>query len=183
MPSPAARHPAAKRANAALGLCLPLLLAGCGPEINQFAPVCPVPSIPRDFNDLRRYRGTGRDLVDLVLEGRVIDIQGSCRATGEDTVTATIAVGVELARGPAAPDGNADLAYFVAVSEGDRILDKQVYRVSAEFPANTDRLRLVGDSVELRLPVTAQKSAAAYRISVGFELTPAQVEFNRTKPR
>ena len=167
---------------AALGACALLALAGCGAsESDNFAPRCPVPSIPRDFNDLRRFRGAGRDITDAALEGRVVNIQGSCKRTGDSTVTATVSVGIELARGPAAPGRIADIAYFVAVSEDDRILDKQIFRLRAEFPANTDRLRLSGDEVELRLPVTTQKTAAAYRISVGFELTPVELEVNRQR--
>ena len=61
------------------------------------------------------------------------------------------------------------------------MLDKQVYPLRADFPENTDRLRLAGDSVDLRLPVTAQKTAAAYQVTVGFQLTPAELAFNRAR--
>ena len=161
-----------------------LALAGCsGSGTEQFAPPCPVPSIPRDFGDLHRFRGNGRDLTDSVLEGRITGLDGSCTRDGAATTVATISVGLELTRGPAAPGRTADVPYFVAVSEGDRIIDKQVYTLHAEFPANTDRLRLAGDQVELRLPVTPQKTAAAYRVSVGFQLTPAELEVNRSRSR
>lgn len=157
------------------------LLASCGPEVNTFAPPCPRPSILRDANDLHRYRGTGRDLTDSVLEGRITDISGSCKRDGADAVAATVNVGIELTRGPAATGRTADIAYFVAVSEGERVLDKQVYQLRAEFPENTDRVRLSGDSVDLRLPVTDKKTAAAYQITVGFQLTPAELQANRAR--
>ena len=67
-------------------------------------------------------------------------------------VLATVSVGIELTRGPAAPGRTAELAYFVAVSQGERILDKRVFPLAAEFPPNTERVRLTGDDVELRLP-------------------------------
>ena len=104
-----------------------------------------VPSILRDAGDLHRFRGTGRDLTDSVLEGRITGMDGSCTRDGPTTTVATVSVGIELTRGPAAPGRTTDMAYFVAVSEGDQILDKQVYTLHAEFPANTDRLRLAGD--------------------------------------
>ena len=158
-----------------------LSLAACSQESDKFAPPCPVPSIPRDLGDLHRYRGAGRDITDSVLEGRITGLEGSCTRDGRDTTVASISVGIELTRGPAAPSRTADIAYFVAVSEGDTILDKRVYTLRAEFPSNTDRLRLAGDQVELRLPVTPQKTAAAYRVSIGFQLTPAEVELNRQR--
>lgn len=162
-----------------------VLVTGCGgSDPDRFAPPCPIPSIPRDFSDLSRFRGQGRDITDLVLEGRISGVEGSCTRDGRSVTVATISVGIDLTRGPAAPSRTADIAYFVAVSEGEgAILDKRTYTLRAEFPANTDRLRLSGDQVELRLPVTEQKTAAAYRITVGFDLSPPEVEANRTRTR
>ncbi len=57
-----------------------LLLPGCGGNSSeQFAPPCPVPSIPRDFGDLHRFRGNGRDMTDSVLEGRITGLDGLLR--------------------------------------------------------------------------------------------------------
>lgn len=175
----ALHQPAIRRGAALLGV---LVLAGCGGggTDDAFAPPCPRPSIPRDFSDLHRYKGAGRDITDSVLEGRITGVDGACKRDGNAVVAVTVSVALELARGPAATSRVADVAYFVAVSEGEgRILDKQSFRLKAEFAPNADRVRLAGDEVELRLPVTAQKSAATYRISVGFELTPVELEANR----
>ena len=167
---------------ALMSLCsAAVLLAGCATPEDAFAPPCPAPSIPRDFNDLHRFRGQGRDITDQVLTGRITGIKGACKRDGDTVVVANISVGLELIRGPALKGRTADVAYFVAVSEGDTILDKQVFKLQAEFAENTERLRLAGDDVELRLPVTAKKPASAYRISVGFEVTPAELEFNRER--
>ena len=94
-----------------------------------------------------------------------------------------VQVGIELTRGPAAPGRRVEFAYFVAVLDGDAILDKQVFPLRAEFPANADRLRFAGDEVELRLPVRENKTAAAYRIEVGFQLTPEELAANRSRGR
>ena len=177
--------PNARACRAALLWLAPLLaLAGCGGTSDEkFAPACPQPSIPRDLNDLTRFRGAGRDLTDTVLDARITGLSGKCERNGTDAVLTTVSVGIELTRGPAAASRTAELAYFVAVSEGERILDKRVFNLRAEFPSNTDRLRLSGDDVELRLPVSATKTAAAYRVSVGFQLTPAEIEVNRRRGR
>jgi len=180
LPLPALPLPALARLALAVALPLPLL-AGCGGDGAGFPPPCPRPSILRDANDLFRYRGAGRDITDSVLEGRITGISGTCKRDGPDAVAATVSVGIELTRGPAANSRTADIAYFVAVSEGDRVLDKQVYQLRAEFPENTDRVRLSGDSVDLRLPVTDKKTAAAYQITVGFQLSPAELQVNRAR--
>lgn len=159
-----------------------LALAGCGGGTEDaFAPACPGAAIVRDAADLSRFRGGAHDLVDTVLAGRITGINGNCKRDGADTVVTTVQVGIELTRGPAAPGREARVAYFVAVLDGERILDKQAFPLRAEFPANTDRLRLAGDDVELRLPVRPDKTAAAYRIQVGFQLTPEELEYNRQR--
>ena len=166
---------------------LPALLAGCGAvDDDRFAPPCPFPSIPRDTADLRRFRGPGRDITDSVLDGRITGVKGSCTRGDKGFVAANISIGIDLTRGPANPGRTAELAYFVAVSEGtggtERILDKKVYTLRADFPPNTDRLRLSSNEIDLTLPVTPTKTAAAYRISVGFQLTPLELQVNRTRP-
>ena len=166
--------------------CLPALLpvallaTGCGSG-ESFAPACPGAAIVRDAADLTRYRGAGRDLTDAVLDARITGLGGSCRSDGAGFVSTAVSVGIELTRGPAAPGRQAELAYFVAVLDGEQILDKQVFNLRAEFPPNNDRLRLTGDNVVLRLPVTGTKAADAYRIQVGFQLTPPELEVNRQR--
>ncbi len=174
----------AMRFPAWLGAAPLLALADCGGGTQDaFAPACPGAAIVRDAADLSRYRGGQRDLIDTVLEGRITGINGNCKRDGQDAVLTTIQVGIEITRGPAAPGRRADLAYFVAVLDGERILDKQVFPLRAEFPPNADRLRLAGDDVELRLKVEENKTAAAYRIEVGFQLTPEELEANRQRAR
>lgn len=161
------------------------LLAGCGGNSGggpKFAPACPRPAILSDANDLQRFRGNGRDFLDTALQGRITSVNGSCSADGSQAVVATINVGVELTRGPAAVGRTADVSFFVAVSQGDRVLDKQVYTIQAEFPENTDRVRLTGDSVDLRLPVNKTMKADTYQVTAGFQLSPAELEANRRRP-
>lgn len=171
----------APRRHAALAVPFLLGLAGCGGDDAQFAPACPSAAIVRDGADLTRYRGPGQDLTDLTLNGRITGLQGKCNRADRGAVLATVTVGIELTRGPAAPGRTADLAYFVAVSQGERILDKRVFALRAEFPPNTDRVRLTGDDVELRLPTPPGMDASAYRIQVGLQLTPDELDRNRRR--
>lgn len=157
------------------------ILAGCGGSPDSFAPACPKPVILRDGGDLQRFRGAGRDFLDTVVQGRITGISGTCKPDGGKAVAATVSVGMELTRGPAATGRAADVAFFVAVSRADRVLDKQVYTLRAVFPENTDRVRLTGDSVDLLLPVSKDVGADAYQVTVGFQLTPEELEYNRQR--
>lgn len=160
-----------------------VVVAGCGGGgIDQFAPACPRPAILRDANDLTRYRGTGRDFLDTALQGRITAINGSCTQDGRRTVVATVQVGMDFTRGPAAVGRTTSVPFFVAVSQGQTVLDKQIYTVQLEFPENTDRLRVTGDSVTLRLPVTATQKADSYQVTTGFQLSPEELAINRQRP-
>lgn len=118
----------------------------------------------------------------MVLSGRITGLSGSCRrADNGATVLTTVSVGLELGRGPAAPGRVADAAYFVALARGEDILAKQVFPLRATFPPNTDRVRLTGDEVQVQVPNQGNGGAGAYRLLVGFELTPQELATNRRR--
>jgi hypothetical protein len=174
------RH-AAGRAVPGLAVLL-LTLAGCGgSDLPKFAPACPQTGILRDGADLTRFRANGTDLTDMVLDGRITGLSGKCSLDDPTHLHTVISVSMDLTRGPAALGRQADVTYFLSVSRGDTILDKADYTFNVNFPNNSDRVRLVGDQIDLVLPVDAKLSGAAYSVLVGFQLTPEQLAFNRRR--
>jgi hypothetical protein len=165
---------------ARLAVLLPVL-AGCGPARNQFAPPCPGQAILADAADYDAYRsgsptGVGRDLTDLVLHARIVGMQGTCReGDRKNQLAVTVQIGVEVTRGPAMSGQQADVPVFVAVANGDTILDKRAFAMRVAFPSNIDRVTLTPGDVNLVLPVTQAKTGAAYTIVAGFQLTPDQL--------
>jgi hypothetical protein len=165
---------------AALLTALLPLLANCGPARNEFAPACPGRVILGDAADLDIYRqgsspGAAYDLTDLVLHGRIVGMQGTCKEGDKKSQLAvTVSVGIELTRGPAMPGRETEVLVFVAVTDGDTILDKRTTAMRAVFPSNIDRVTLTPGEVSMVLPVTASKSGAAYTIVAGFQRTADQ---------
>jgi hypothetical protein len=156
-------------------------LSACAPERDQFPPPCPAVAFLTPTADLTIFRpgSDGRDLTALMLSGRMQAIQGRCQAGAtKDTVEATVTVGATLSRGPALQGNQANVPVYVAVTEGNRILDKHVYTLTATFPSNVDRVDVSTPDVFMVLPVSSTKSAAAYSILAGFQLTPAQLANN-----
>jgi hypothetical protein len=162
------------------GLGLGFGLTGCSSS-EQFPPACPSVAILADAGDLTRYSGRGQDLTDLVLDGRITGVSGECKRGDNNVLDTTIKVSLDITRGPAAHGGAAEFAYFVAVTRNGVILDKQVYPLRAEFPTNTDRLRLSSDEVQLLLPIPKGLSGAAYTVLVGFQLDQAELDLNRRR--
>jgi hypothetical protein len=171
---------------AALLAALLPLLSDCGPGRNQFAPACPGTAILGDAADFSVYRataangGAGRDLTDLVVQARIASISGSCKqGDNKNQLAVAVSIGVDLGRGPAMAGREADVPLFLAIVQGDTIIDKHVYLMHSIFPPNVDRVSLTPGEVDLSLPVTADKSGASYTILAGFQLTPDQLRMKR----
>jgi len=166
---------------AALVAALLPLLAACGPTRNQFAPVCPTPAILGDAANLSVYRtsattGAARDLTDLVVSARIVQVSGTCQpGDRKDRLAVAVSAAIALTRGPALQGNSVTVPLFVAVSEGNTILDKHSYLMRATFPSNVDRITLTPGELDLSLPITATKSGASYSILAGFQLTPEQL--------
>jgi hypothetical protein len=165
------------------GQALPLLLLfGCGPTRNAFAPVCPTPRLVPALADVTRYASPGpaHDLTDMELQARVVAVNGKCAAGDDkDVLAASVQVSVLVQRGPAMRGREGDLPVFLAVTEGDAVLDKQVFQAHIMFPPNVDRVTITSPDIDLDLPVSPSKSGASYGIIAGFQLSPDELAANR----
>lgn len=173
------------RLRSLVGLCAPALLLplfGCGPARNAFPPVCPSVHFVPALSDLTRYAGSGpaHDLTDLVVQAKVLAVNGSCEPGDDnDHLAAKVKVTVSLQRGPAMKGREVDVPVFLAVTEGESVRDKQVFPVHFTFPPNVDRMTISSADIDLSIPVSAQKSAAAYGIIAGFQLSPDELAANQ----
>lgn len=172
---------------ALIAVLLPLL-TDCGPKRNEFAPPCPQAAYLADAAELNRYRpgaaSGGNDVTDLILHGRVAGLSGACKpGDTNDKVAVSLSVVLELTRGPAMVGRATDVEYFVAITDGNSILDKRVFTSHVEFPDNVDHAGFQSGEIDLALPVSATKSAAAYGVLVGFQLTPDELVRNRALER
>lgn len=164
-------------------LLLAPALGSCGPGRNTFAPACPVPGLVKPLTELTRYRGGSRDLSALIIRARVTDVLGKCEPGGEGTLRATVQVVIDVTRGPAFEGQSYELPLFVAVTDADAIRDKTVYALSVSFGRNVDNARAVSPKINMELPVSAQKTGAAYGIIAGFQLTPDEIAAARRDTR
>jgi hypothetical protein len=166
-------------------LCIPALLLplfGCGPTPNEFAPLCPAAQLIPALADVTRYAGPGptHDVTDLVFQGRVVAVNGSCSA-GDDkgVLPAKVKVAISVRRGPAMKGREADVPVFLAVTEGNTVRDKKVFPLHVAFPPNVEQFTITSPEIDLNLPVSAKKSGAVYSVIVGFQLSPAELAANR----
>ena len=159
------------------------VLAACGPRTNEFAPACPNPTFLRDLSDMVRYRSGsgGRDVTDLIVRARLTALKGKCSQASESILETQVQVTLELFRGPGLAGNKVEVPIFLAVVDNGEIVNKQIFPVQFEFPSNLDRATITTPAVALGLPVSPEKSGAAYGIIVGFQLSPEELDVNRRR--
>lgn len=172
--------------------CLPLSalvgLAGCGslglspPTPTELALSCPKVAIVRDLQTVTQFRpGAGRDLTDVVSRAALVDYAGNCEY-GSDGVTVNVNLFLVAERGPALQGEQAKYTYFVAMAKPgqDQPATKTTFDTTVDFPPGKNR---AGNREELnpRIPLPKDVNAKDWNIFIGFQLTPEQLEYNRTQ--
>ena len=160
------------------------LLSGCGEMTDaKFAPACPQLALLAEGSDLVRFNGPGRDVTDRVLEARITGVEAACKPGRNAAVVATLKLQADVARGPAARGRAAQVPYFVAVMDGERVLERRAFVLDVAFAPNVDALRVSGGELELRFPGAGDRGAAQYKIVVSLQLTEEELAHNRRTPR
>lgn len=158
------------------------MFGGAGTQTEARRLDCPEIGGTAETSDLRRYRGAGRDLTDLVVEAKLTAVSGRCEPLGRrrEGVRVALAPSIEVMRGPAASGRTLSVPYFVAVADPTgRIPAKQVFEIAVEFPANRSRLRLSGEEVTVDLPLRPGERASDYTVLVGLQLSEEELATNR----
>lgn len=83
---------------------------------------------------------------------------------------------------------NSDVAarsvpYFVAIIVDGEVIGKEVFQLALPF-ADGDRKLMVKEKIaRVDIPVAHGRTAEDYSVTIGFQLTPEQVNYNRTASR
>lgn len=163
-----------------------LLLAGCSSTQKAAAPgSCPQVLVVGETSQVTKFQsGPGRDPTDVVLQARIADFKGSCAVdTRQNRVNFDLSLQIEAMRGPANRDRRGAYDYFIAIADkGDAILAKKVFPAEVAFAANADRLDMVEELTQT-IPMRAGEKAADYHVYIGFQLSDAELAFNRARLR
>jgi len=161
-----------------MALVLAGLLAGCGGGAAER--VCPRVRLLPEAGRVTVLR-EGAEIPapeDVVLHGRLDLVSGSCEIGGEEVAVA-FDLAVAATRGPALFGTTAELGYFVSIlSPEGEVLAHERFQAPLEFGADRRRAGVV-DTLSQSFALEGEAPARAYRVLVGFELTPEQLRLNR----
>lgn len=158
-----------------------LLVMGCSTKIA----VCPVPAILADTQSVTFFRpGTTPDLANELYTVSIINAEGDCTFnTKSSLVHASLVLTFRATRTPTKEAATYTVPYFVVVHEKDKIFQKRNYRLRFTFAPGATVVIVKQSPDEISLRVSNGKLPWNYQEMAGFQMTPAQIEYNKTRGR
>lgn len=158
-----------------------LLLLGCSQKII----VCPVPAILADTQSVTIFRpGTTPDLANELYTVSLINAVGDCTFKSRaSTVQASLELTFRATRAPTKEAASYSVPYFVAVHEGPKIFSKRLYTLRFSFAPGATTTIVKQAPGDIEVVISNGKLPWNYQQLAGFQMTAAQIEYNRTRGR
>ncbi len=177
---------ASKLARISVALGLAAALAACSSSPKQVAvgseKGCPEVAVLADTARLVKFQPGGRDVTDIVYDAEMPAAALECKVR-KDEIVLDLDVFMRAQRGPAAGAEPLPVRYFVAATQNDAVVAKQTYETAIEFKKTRRSARLEGKVRKMRVPIEGKAAAKTVQILVGFELSRAELEYNRSRNR
>jgi len=158
-----------------------LLLSACSSRIL----ICPVPAILADTQSVAIFRpGTTPDLANELYTVSLVNSTNDCTySTKDGIVHASLELTFRAKRAPTRDAATYSVPYFVAVNEGDKIFSKRLYTLRFTFAPGASEVTITQapDDVEIKIP--GGKLPWNYQQLAGFQMTAAQIDYNKSRSR
>lgn len=165
-----------------------VLLSGCDTwrsAVNYIradsAAVCPDVSILANTSVIPAFDpALGADPSNVVYTARMRDLKSRCDFSKRDNqIDASVRVFFQVTRPPGGEEAHYKVPYYIAVTSGGQIVDKQVHWLEFEFPKATADMRVEDLVDSVVIPVARDKKSFEYHLLLGFQLTQAQLDYNK----
>lgn len=166
---------------AVLGLAL-LVLAGCNTaNVNN----CPVAVILANASRMVVFKpGATKDLSGEAYRVFLTSTSTGCsidQKTGKTDSSLTLQF--RATRAPSAEGAHFTVPYFVAVTQGPRLIAKRILNVSFDFAPGAATATFSASPADFNIQMEKGHRPFEYELMAGFQMTPAQVEYNKKMGR
>ncbi len=177
---------------------VPLALGGCswlgiGPSREDEAmdaiasatpKPCPTVGVLDGADRITVFNGQGHDLTDVVIRAEISKAATTCKYDTDDhTISVDLAFNGAAEMGPAATSTDMNLKGFLAVTRVDgKKVSKQVYDIPLSFDGKSRQIRFLKSIDETVVPYGGSMNGSNYVMLVGFQVTQAQLDYNRKVP-
>lgn len=193
---PKAKHPAQGRTHRPMRVstfiasaAAMITLAACssvggGLDTRQNAGPCPTVGALYEAGRIVKFDGDSETYRNISYTGEIVGVRLFCRYVDDEPLLAEVEIGFAFGQGPKGAERRHNYEYFVAVTRRNRIvLERETFTIEADFKDGpvTSGADLVGRIVIPRKDDSI--SGGNFEVLVGFELTDAQLEFNKDGKR
>lgn len=166
---------------AAFGIAL-LALAGCNTsKVN----ICPVAVVLADASQMAVFRqGAPQDLSGEAYRVALTGASSSCsinKKTGETDSSLTL--NFRATRAPTADAARYTVPYFIAITRGELLVEKRIVNVSFDFAPGASTATFSESPDDFDILVETGHQPYEYQLMSGFQMTPAQVDYNKKMGR
>ena len=159
-----------------------LALSGCNTDKVSN---CPVAVILADASQVTVFRpGAPQDLAGEAYRVALVDISTDCsinKKTGE--TNSSYRVNFRATRAPSAEAAHYTVPYFVAITQGEDLIEKRILQVSFDFAPGAAIATFSESPHDFDIHVENGHQPYEYELMAGFQMTPAQVDYNKKMGR
>jgi hypothetical protein len=159
-----------------------LMLSGCDSDkVNN----CPAGVILADAAQITVFRqGGSQDLAGEAYRVWLVGISSDCsinKKTGE--TDSSMRLDFRATRAPSADRAHYQVPYFVAVTQGDRLIEKRILSASFDFAPGASVATFSQSPDDFDIHVENGHQPYEYEVMAGFQMTPAQIDYNKKMGR
>lgn len=180
------KNPFTSRAVAIVALAATCFgLASCIKSDDPYAVIpCPYIGVLDDAAEITRFKyGGQRDVSDIEFQGRISRIDFDCKKPeNKEVVIGKATIYFEFERGMTTTIDRQFFKLFMALSVNDEtIIDKSEIMLDVQFKEGSRKTTTSKVVKNIRVPTDGEIGSEFHKIYVGFQLSPAEVAYNRTR--
>lgn len=138
---------------------------------------CPSINVLEEATRITQMQGGKIDL-----KAEISDPAIACTVAGA-TAKSQLSFYVKGAIAPTSDVAPRTVPYFVAIISNGEIIGKEVFDLKLAFEGGKRMLNVRERIAKIDIPIAAGKTAEDYSITIGFQLTQEQADYNRTAQR
>ena len=162
---------------------VPFLLAGLASCADTTPPpmFCPQVAVLQQADRVTEFLPGRSDVAAQITTAQITGVAGACVTAHDDrALRVSFRAGFVASNGPANHGATVQLPYFVALSRGDQIIQKQDYTIALHFNGNASTTVATSKPVAVELGNVG--GSQDVQVLIGFEMTPAQLSYAAAHP-
>ena len=143
---------------------------------------CPGLSSVLDASVITQLKpGTGANAANAIFTAKITNVDGSCSFDKKGkTADSSVDISFTASRPVAGGEAQYTIPYFVAVTQGTRIVTREQRSITFSFPEGATSVDFSDHISSVELVTDGTAKPYDYQVLVGFQLTKEQLDYNKS---